>query len=636
MLRIFSLLFIGCFLLPSFVSSQQSDVDSLRQVLISTEQDTTRLKTLYRLSWRLFETGDLEGSKKYANEVILLADSIKHPKPNWALQRKASGYSILGIIDCSKGNFAEAVDHLLKSLKIGNETGDTIGVANVYTTLGVASWSLGKYPEALKYYYSALAIYEKSGDTAGIGNANNNIGAIHEYLEEYDTALEHYCIALDVRLSINDKNGIAGAYNNIGNIYDYQGKYEASLENHFNALQLFQELKYIKGVAEVNDNIANTYSNMKKYDKEIQHRKLALSIEETLGDKLGIGNSYNNIGSSYYDQGKFEEAINYFRKGLAISKEIGAMDRIEDAYAGLAETSAGLNNYKDAYTYHLAYSLTRDSLINESNNSTIAEMKEKYEAEKKDARIEILHKDNVLLIETHRRKAMVRNILFAGGAILLFLLFLRYRDLQNLHIERIRNKISKDLHDDIGSTLSSISISSAVAQQMLPEQYPEILSTLRYIGESTRTSMENMSDIVWAINPKNDSFKNMMDRLQIFAIKILDAKNIRLQLEIPESLHHAKLSMPQRKNIYLILREAIHNVAKYSEASYCLISAEIIKKKIHLLIKDDGVGFNSVNAGLGGNGLINMKQRAEELNAAFYIHSEVMKGTSLFLQFKQS
>jgi ligand-binding sensor domain-containing protein len=212
----------------------------------------------------------------------------------------------------------------------------------------------------------------------------------------------------------------------------------------------------------------------------------------------------------------------------------------------------------------------------------------------------------------------------------------QYQFVQFKKIQAIRNRISKDLHDDIGSTLSSISINSSVAERMNADQYPEIISALSYIGNSTRAAMENMSDIVWAINPANDTFKNMMDRLQIFAYKILGAKNISLQMDIPESLQHTKLTMPQRKNIYLIMREAIHNVAKYSEATYCNVSAEIVKKKINLLIKDDGVGFDEISKSLGGNGLLNMKQRADELNAVFHIHSEKLKGTSLSLQFEYS
>ncbi|MBC7884566.1 MAG: hypothetical protein H7X99_03780 [Saprospiraceae bacterium] len=199
-------------------------------------------------------------------------------------------------------------------------------------------------------------------------------------------------------------------------------------------------------------------------------------------------------------------------------------------------------------------------------------------------------------------------------------------------IQAIRTRISKDLHDEIGSTLGSISIFSKAAEMMKQEQYPEIISTLHQIGYNARNAMENMSDIVWAVSPSNESFKDLMERLQIYAYKILEAKNINLQFEISEDLYHAKLDLQQRRNIYLILREAIHNVAKYSKANHCTIKAEILNKKINLKIIDDGHGFDSGSKNLGGNGFITMKQRAEELNAVFTIFSEKLTGTILTLE----
>ncbi len=210
--------------------------------------------------------------------------------------------------------------------------------------------------------------------------------------------------------------------------------------------------------------------------------------------------------------------------------------------------------------------------------------------------------------------------------------FYRLRLTQQKNMQAIRNKISRDLHDEIGSALGSISIFSTAAEMMKENQYSEIMSTLGQIGSGARNAMENMSDIVWAINPSNDTFKNLMERLQIYAYKILEAKNINLKFEIPETLYNTKLTLQQRRNIYLILREAVYNVAKYSKANNCTITAELADKKINLQIKDDGHGFDVISKSLGGNGFTHMKQRAEELNAVFSVFSEKLSGTVLTLQ----
>ncbi len=225
---------------------------------------------------------------------------------------------------------------------------------------------------------------------------------------------------------------------------------------------------------------------------------------------------------------------------------------------------------------------------------------------------------------------------FMGLCLLILFALYYYRLMHIQKIHEIRNKISKDLHDDIGSTLSSISISSTVAEKMSKEQFPEIISTISYIGENSRAAMENMSDIVWAINPANESLKKLIERFQIYAYSILSAKNIRLHLDFPESIYSTKLTMQQRKNIYLILREAIQNVAKYSEATTCLVTGSMVNKKINIQVKDDGLGFDEIITSLGGNGMINMKQRADELRATFDVQSEKLKGTSLTLELNYS
>lgn len=223
--------------------------------------------------------------------------------------------------------------------------------------------------------------------------------------------------------------------------------------------------------------------------------------------------------------------------------------------------------------------------------------------------------------------------LFSGFIMLMMYLINLNRIHQLKHIQSIRNKISKDLHDDIGSTLSSISINSTAAGKMKEEQYEETQTILFYIGESSRSAMENMSDIVWAINPSNDTFKNMIDRLAAFGYRILEARNIKLIIDIPESVQALKLDMQMRKNIYLILREAIHNAAKYSQATHCLLTAMVLDKKIDIQVSDDGIGFDTLIPRPGGNGLTNMKHRAVEINAELSIHSEKENGTRLSLQF---
>jgi signal transduction histidine kinase len=156
---------------------------------------------------------------------------------------------------------------------------------------------------------------------------------------------------------------------------------------------------------------------------------------------------------------------------------------------------------------------------------------------------------------------------------------------------------------------------------------------LNSLQETTKTAMENMNDIVWSINPNNDKFIATIDRLEIFANEILNAKGIKLHFSISEEIKDQKLSMQQRKNIYLICKEAINNIAKYSEANNCTIEIRNENRDITIRITDDGKGIDQTTRTLGGNGIINMKKRTSELKGMLDIFSEKNMGTSLSLRF---
>jgi len=200
----------------------------------------------------------------------------------------------------------------------------------------------------------------------------------------------------------------------------------------------------------------------------------------------------------------------------------------------------------------------------------------------------------------------------------------RYRVRQVIKLQTIRNNIASDLHDDIGSTLNSISIFSEVAKQQAKENIP----ALEEIGISSRKIIDSMSDIVWTINPENDSFEKIVQRMRSFAHQVLKAKKIEMVFKADASLNEIALSMPVRKNFYLIFKEATNNIVKYSEATRVSFVINNAGKEVRLEIRDNGNGFH-LNGSLNGNGIKNMKRRAEEIKAQLNIVTAVGEGTSI-------
>ena len=205
----------------------------------------------------------------------------------------------------------------------------------------------------------------------------------------------------------------------------------------------------------------------------------------------------------------------------------------------------------------------------------------------------------------------------------------RYRIQQLKRLQTIRNNIASDLHDDIGSTLNSISIYSEVAKQQAGKDIP----ALELIGTNSRKIVESMSDIVWTINPENDSFEKIIARMRSFAHQLLKAKKVEYTFDVDEKLNIITLPMQVRKNFYLVFKEAVTNIVKYSQANRVSISLHERNKNIILKIRDNGKGI-PVNAETQGNGLLNMKRRAEEIHARLNINSVEEEGTEIELTLK--
>ncbi len=206
----------------------------------------------------------------------------------------------------------------------------------------------------------------------------------------------------------------------------------------------------------------------------------------------------------------------------------------------------------------------------------------------------------------------------------------RYRVNQLIELFKVRDTISKNLHDEIGATLSSINIYSDVARKKNTAE-SEVNVLIERIYKASGQVMESMNDIVWYINPKNDSWDNIIVRMREYAIPLLEAKNIFPDFDIDEALLKLKLSMQQRQHIFFIFKEAINNIVKYAEAGNVTVQLHKKEKQLMLLVSDDGKGFD-MGIKHSGNGVANMQQRAGMMKGSLTLLSEKNKGTSIKLQ----
>jgi ligand-binding sensor domain-containing protein len=217
-------------------------------------------------------------------------------------------------------------------------------------------------------------------------------------------------------------------------------------------------------------------------------------------------------------------------------------------------------------------------------------------------------------------------VLFIMGFIL-FSIY-RYRVSELLRLERLRTRIATDLHDDVGSTLSSISIlSDILSRQVENPQSAKIVGT---IGTNAHKMLEKIDDIIWVVNPTNDRFRNLGLRIREFAIPLFESKNITHEICFDKQMNSLQLSMEVRRNIYLIAKEAINNAVKYAECKSMKIYFSQEHPGVIMEICDDGKGFDP-DAPTSRNGIKNMKLRAAQINSEIEIISAAGKGTQILL-----
>ncbi|CCH01463.1 histidine kinase [Fibrella aestuarina BUZ 2] len=209
-------------------------------------------------------------------------------------------------------------------------------------------------------------------------------------------------------------------------------------------------------------------------------------------------------------------------------------------------------------------------------------------------------------------------------------LFYRYRIRQFMRMQLIRDRIARDLHDDMGSYLSSISILSAA----LPADPARAKQNLDRIGQTARQVMDAMSDIVWSINPTQDTMQQVLDRMKQVADELFGSTDTAVVFSVEPGVDALSLPLERRRDFFLIYKEALTNAARYAAASQVQVRLDRQQSLLRLRISDNGHGFDPAHATHrpgGGNGLKNLQVRAGALSGTLSVESAPGQGTRVVL-----
>jgi signal transduction histidine kinase len=528
------------------------------------------------------------------------------------LKNLGSTYNVIGHNLISQGNYSEGLRVSFLALEIREKMGNKKGISDTEYNIGNIYLNQNNYQEALKHYDISLQLSEELDLKDDIAWCTNTMGLVYFRLENYAQAHSYYTTALKVAEEIKEDHILGQIYNNLGLLHSKQGNHKAALKYHFDALKLHEQVGVIEQIPEMHVNIALIYIKQKKFDDAKQHAD----------------------------------------KALQLSKASGSLEYLKLSYETRATLDSALGKYQDAFNHYKLGITFRDSVFNKENAKKQVQQQMQYDFDKKEDSL----KQQQIITETKLTAQKGQRYFYWVGLAMLsalsFFVFLNFRnqkkinrlaseahtkqkaDLELQHVNAVmqeRLRISRELHDEVGATLSGIAMYSHLAKEQIKNnKTTEVEKSLTIMQQSSGEMVNKLNDIVWLVNPEQDSLQKLIERLEEYARNMASIKNMLVKINVPEKVSQLNLPVESRRNIYLFCKEAINNAVKYSGGNLLELNIKEEDGKLEFSVSDNGQGFDAVMV-RRGNGLENMQKRADEVGAKLVLSSKENGGTSLLL-----
>lgn len=613
-----------------------SVTDSLKRVVAAEKHDTSEVIALYTLS-RYIKWSDTEAAFTYAQQALKLAHQLDYNSG------RIYSYNAMGIVLQDQGAFRSALLYLDTALQLARAERDSFGIGMITNNCGLIHLEQGNFETALGYLLDAAAIREKTGDERGEAGSYNNIGLLYSYMGQPADAIPYYKRSLEIKERIGDRQGVANTYLNIGLAYDGLKDTARERSNYRNALEIYLTLNDKKGQSMVYNNFGEAYAAEGRYEQALDYHGKAYTLRKEMEDVIGQAQTGTNIANCLIALGRTAEAETYINESIALATQEDSKKELALAYAALSNLHVARRNFEPALEAYKMSAALMDSILNEESISHLQEMQAKYESEKKEREILELQAEA-------ERATYKRNIVFIGllaGVIILLVvaafIFLRYRArqqrlrelavLETKQNERIR--IARDMHDDIGSGLTRISL---LSQQVISEfnkkdADSDLTKTISSLGKLTAESRQltgNMGEIIWTMSPKNDTLDGLTSYIRNYAHDFLEQAGMDCIVQYPDEIPELPVTAEFRRNIFLCVKETLNNVVKHSGATTVHLELVLNRGNCTITIRDNGRGASLKTKG-GGNGLLNMKKRIEETGGRFrFEHREGQGAVTVF------
>ncbi|MGV6845314.1 MAG: tetratricopeptide repeat-containing sensor histidine kinase, partial [Lutibacter sp.] len=547
------------------------------------------------------------------------------------------------------GNLKTSERLAMKAISIAEELDDRNSLAEAYMQLGQVYAYLDNREKKLSTRLKAIHIFESIDS---ISKAAYAYGELGYSMRRTDLKSAIFYMRNGLKLLLKEQSKV----NKNDAIYDNYGILKGMTKDYDSAIYFHKKSLYLKKLHHDSIGIPFSYVHLATVNIALKNFYLAKKyidsshfIRKKRKDTYGLTDNMLYYGDLYYAQNKFKKATDYFLKGfkLASNNEYIVLKRYSAKY--LALSFAELENFKSAYKYKDIYQKLKDSAVNESTNSKVEELKIKYDTQKKEKEI-AQQRQELLLKEIQLKNKNIYTLTFLFSSLILgiiiFGLFKRHKHkqrefLNQLKLQKTQNyaklqdqrlRISRDLHDNIGSQLTFIISSINNLKYVIKKPNSKIEKKLNEITQFTTGTINELRDTIWAMNKNQITKDEFLARVMNFISKAKSSyPNVTIKSKFNMTSNFS-FSSVVGIHLFRIIQEAVNNALKYSFSEQINLNFYEDNQDLIFEIIDHGKGFKQTNEKLG-NGLLNMEKRATEIQAKLIIQSELNNGAQIKIGF---
>ncbi|MBO0940031.1 tetratricopeptide repeat protein [Fibrella sp. HMF5335] len=614
----------------------------------------------------------------YVGNSLRAGEAIESSDAKKALGYYQKAYTVARRVNYARGYFeavrllAFALNNVGRSDEAKSIAQQALQQANTDTSkrykmishgaLAITAARQGDLAEAIRQYAHMAEYVRALGRRDNEAVIYNNMAAIYQRQDLLDQAIAYNQKALAIRRTLpNNDRDIASSLFNIGAVYGVRNNYRQEANYTLQALRLLKPERDVDMVIRVYNNLGYVYRSTNKYDSSFFYLNKALVLSHKMGASSEEIRVLSNLAANHLDKKNANAARPFLVRARAIMDTLKpGLSEQQSWLAQMVDLSVLSGDYKSAYQWLEQYTNNKDSLANLS----IREQLETYDQtmRRAEAREKIAEKQaQIARLEADQRRqtmwlwlaGMAVLALTAGGG----LGWLYYRQRQKTAAaallaaqqeqeltaikselagqQKERTRISKEMHDDLGASMTAIGLLSEVAKTRVDAlAVPEVGK----ISEISAAMVTSMNEIIWSLNTRNDSLNGLIAYIRAYAREFIDNTPLTLKIDIQESPDEVIIRGVDRRNMFLTVKEALNNVVKHAQAIEVTLRMRPQTNPtqggtFHIDICDNGRGFDPASlAHIHRNGLTNMSLRMQESGGTCNIES-TQAGTCVLVRF---